>query len=254
MVLNFLSEQELRKPDYMARLFIASCPDGCPFSYEEAASCFNGVTGTEALNALADQLCAKLGRDTSNIHSVIWKSTRMVGAFEFWQQIGGRFIILSRNPLNVYGSQFRVGFGHKNHNPLRYALFDASYEVAFKQYPSNKTLHLTYENMPQSWSRILGWLESAGKMRPEDATKSVQSISGRCNWHTEIDKPFENKDAEKLLMISKWRRMVCTAGINIFSLMPALIAIVRKIADNRQINTIRKNAAKLNVAPSYFSS
>lgn len=243
-VLEYLNQKDFMNKRRVAALYVASCPDGSPLSIDEAESCI-GNTPKQTLELLATAVARKFGRDPQSIRCVVWKSTRMVGAWKFWSNTGWRFVILSRNPLNVYESQFRVHFGSKNQNPFRFALFDASYNVAFSKYPKDRTLALAYEAIPERTEELLQWMSSSGVKRNSHAIGGVQQISGSRYWHTNIDKPFFNDDDSKLQRLSTWQRVGCKLGIFMFSLSPRLASLARLFVDKRQMNAISAAAERL---------
>src|SRR5437588_295373 len=81
-----------------------------------------------------------------------------VGRWKVFARAGGRFIVLRRNPLNVFESQFRVEFGRNNRNALRFAAFAESYEAAFSRLPKQLTACIDYESIPEQLPSILAFL------------------------------------------------------------------------------------------------
>jgi hypothetical protein len=242
-VMELADEAEWKDRRWMAALFVVSCSDGSPLELDEAETCIR-ENRQDTLDALAEAIALKAGRDPAKIRTVVWKFTRMVGCWRFAASVGGRFIILQRNPLNVYESQFRVSFGDKNRNPARFALFSSSYEAAFSDYPEERTFRLDYPGIPASMPRLLEWIGSTAAPR-EAESGSMGEISGQRPWHTEIDKPFRNDDARKLKNLSAWQ----TAGYHVsralLSLMPSIARKARTMADQRQMNALRAQARVL---------
>jgi hypothetical protein len=53
-------------------------------------------------------MCEEDTARSCQVKAVVWKTTRIVGRWKVFARAGGRFIVLRRNPLNVFESQFRV--------------------------------------------------------------------------------------------------------------------------------------------------
>jgi hypothetical protein len=239
-VLDHLDESELKDKPRVAALFVVSCSDGSPLSLSEATDCIK-PSKTATLEALGGAIARKQGRDPDTIRAIVWKFTRMVGCWKYAAGIGGKFLILHRNPLNVFESQFRVPFGEKNRDPLRFALFAASYDAAFSLYPSGQTLHLQYAHIPNKIPEILRWIGSSGKKRLP-ATGFLDEVAERSLWHSNINKPFEDRDAEKLKNLSFWQVQAFRAGHRLLGVTGFLPRIARQLADQRQMDSLRKQA------------
>lgn len=246
-VLEMLDASEMRDRRKIAALFVVSCSDGSPLTLHEAEVCIR-PDKHETLDALAIAIARKLGRDPDKIRTVVWKFTRMVGCCKFAADIGGKFIVLHRNPLNVYESQFRVPFGEKNKNPLRFALFAASYDIAFKEYPKDRLLQLDYPQIPQRLAEIVRWIGSSGTSR-ELSTGNLKAVSDENPWHSNINKPFDNRDAEKLGNLKWWQRAGFHMGRTILNQLGPLAKKARCLADQRQMSALRSQASKLLTHP-----
>ncbi len=242
-VLEMLDPADLSEKRKIAALFVVSCSDGSPLTVQEAEACILPDKG-RTLDALALAIAAKMGRSPSAITAVVWKYTRMVGCWRFPVAHGGRFIILHRNLLNVYESQFRVPFGEKNKNPVRFALFSSSYAVAFAEYPADQTLELEYPEIPARMPELVAWIGSAGRKR-EASAGTLDEIAGKNPWHANINKPFENKDPEKLKNLAGWQTAGFYFGQIIFGTLGFLTRKARRIADIRQMESLRQQAADL---------
>jgi len=242
-VMELVDDTEWKNRRWMAALFMVSCSDGSPLELDEAAACIR-ENRRDTLDALANAITLKAGRDPAKIRTVVWKFTRMVGCWRFAASVGGRFIILKRNPLNVYESQFRVSFGEKNRNPARFALFSSSYDAAFSDYPVGQTIRLNYPEIPESMPRILDWIGSSASPRGVVAG-GMEEISGQRPWHTEIDKPFKNDDARKLKNLGTWQTASYRLTRAALSLMPSIARKARTMADQRQMNALRGQARDL---------
>jgi hypothetical protein len=242
-VLNELNDKALFDKRCTAALFIASCSDGSPLTLEEATECIR-ASKRATLEALALKIAAKMGRNPLTIQTVVWKSTRMVGCWKFASEIGGKFIILHRNVLNVYESQFRVHFGEKNKNPARFALFAASYDIAFRKYPSTKTLHVEYSLIPEQLPDVLRWIGSSGLNR-ETSIGTLDLVANKNSWHSNINKPFENRDEAKLKNLSGKQIFVFWLTQSVLTIAFPIVIIARKIADLRQMSALRRQANEL---------
>ncbi len=235
-----VSDEEWRDKRLMAALFVASCSDGSPLTLDEAESCIR-ENKSETLDALALAAARKAEREPESIHTIVWKFTRLVGCWQFAASTGGLFLILRRNPLNVYLSQFRVHFGQKNKNPCRFALFEASYNAAFKSYPEATTRRLDYADTESSIGDIVAWLGSSGRMLA-NSSKGIGEISGKNPWHSEINKPFKNTDAEKLASLRGSQSTSYHLARMFLTLVPIVPRIARTLADRRQLGALRDQA------------
>ena len=242
-VMDLADDTEWQNRRWMAALFVVSCTDGSPLELDEAEACIR-ESRPDTLEALAEAITLKAGRDPAKIRTVVWKFTRMVGCWRFAASVGGRFIILRRNPLNVYESQFRVPFGDKNRNPARFALFAASYDAAYSGYPDRQTLSLNYPDIPASMLRVLEWIGSSDTPRGTTGG-GMGEISGQRPWHTEIDKPFKNDDARKLGNLSPWQTASYRLTRATLSLMPFVARKARNLADQQQMAALRTQAREL---------
>jgi hypothetical protein len=231
-LLESATPEDLASPDRIAGLFLASCLDGSPLTFQEARECFR-TTKADTLVAVENLVAAKFGRNPDSIRVVVWKYTRFVGGLPDFKQWNGKFVILERNPLNVFESQFRVHFGEKNRSTTRFALFETSYKAAFRSYPSTHTLRIDYPNLPYAVQTIVDWVESDGAKRQETGM-GLGDHSGKNPWHSEINKPFKNTDPEKLHSISVTQKVTYLLASSIFCCLPWVGSISRKMADRRE--------------------
>lgn len=242
-VLEMLDASEMHDRRKIAALFVVSCSDGSPLTLDEAEACIK-LSKHETLDALAIAIAVKLGRDPAPIKTVVWKFTRMVGCWKFASEIGGKFIILHRNLHNVYESQFRVPFGAKNKNPARFALFSASYDAAFSGYPNERTLWLDYPEIPSRMTEIVKWIGSSGRKR-ESNNNTLNAVSDKNPWHANINKPFDNRDAEKLRNLKWWQSTGFRLSRTLLKPLGPLNRKARLLADKRQMAALRTQAADL---------
>jgi hypothetical protein len=242
-VLEMIDSSEMRDRRKIAALFVVSCSDGSPLTLDEAEACVQ-VDKQQTLDALALAIARKLGRDPELILTAVWKFTRMVGCWKFANGIGGKFIVLHRNLLNVYESQFRVPFGAKNKNPARFALFAASYDAAFSGYPNERTLRLNYPEIPSRMTEIVRWIGSSGNKRDTDSN-SQNAVTDTNPWHANINKPFDNRDAEKLRNLRWWQSAGFRLTRTLLKPMGPLNRKARLLADQRQMAALRSQADDL---------
>lgn len=238
--LELVDDATFSQRELMAGLFIASCSDGAPLDFNETLECIT-PDRKETLDRLATAIARHMERDPAKIRVVIWKATRIVGCWKFAESMGGRFLILDRPLLNIYNSQFRVHFGQKNRNPLRFSLFAASYEWAFRHYPANKTRRLAYANIPSEIEAIAKWAGSEGKMRAEGES-AVSRTAGNNAWHSGIGSQFQNRDREKLAEVKKFDAMAIRVFTTVIQLIPLFARFSRTIADRRQFRKLIAHA------------
>ncbi len=241
--LQSLGERKMQDRDFVAALFLASCPDGSPLTFGEARACVR-ATKAETMDALAATFAEKLGRGGPSLKVAVWKATRLTGRWRAAGDAGGKFVILHRNPLNVYESQFRVDFGMKNRNPFRFCLFEASYAAAFATYPAAMTYELDYSNIPERLDELAAWLGAGATVRSANGS-SFTDLSGQMPWHTEIGKPFTDRDAEKRENLSPATVSAIRSWRNFFRLLTPLNRMARIFADRRQMKSLEASARKI---------
>lgn len=243
VLIDHLSEEEWSNRKRVAALFVASCSDGSPMTLEEAEACIVDDK-EETLDRLATAVAIKCGRDPAVIRTVVWKFTRLVGSWRFASKTGGKFLLVHRNPLNVFESQGRVPFGKKNRSGFRFALFEASYREAFRHYPADRTRHLPYPEIGAKVGEIAGWIGSTNTQRAQ-GIGAVGAHAGKNPWHSEIQKPFEDKDAEKLANLPRHKVLAYRVASAWFKLLPFIPRIARAMADRRTANALRSHAGRI---------
>jgi hypothetical protein len=241
--LEWITPEEMSDCKKIGALFVVSCSDGSPLTVAEAADCVT-CDKHETLDNLALAIARKMGRAPEKIQSVVWKFTRMVGSWHFAAGIGGRFIILQRNLLNVYESQFRVPFGIKNRAPTRFALFASSYEAAFRSYPSDATFRLDYSEIPQLLPKIERWIGSSGVKRMA-STGTLDQTAARNPWHSNIKNPFEDRDSVKIKNLSIWQARSVKITFFVLRCLWPLCITVRWLVDRRQMQAMRLRALEM---------
>jgi hypothetical protein len=242
-LIDHLSKEEWSNRKLVAALFVASCSDGSPMSLEEAEACIVDDK-EETLDRLAAAVAIKCGRNPATIRTVVWKFTRLVGSWKFAAETGGKFLLVQRNPLNVFESQSRVPFGKKNRSGIRFALFEASYKEAFRYYPADRTRNLPYPEIGARVDEIAEWIGSTNSKRTE-GTGAVSVHAGKNPWHSEIQKPFENKDAKKLEQLPQHKIQAYRIASAWLKMLPFIPRMARIVADRRQATALRTQACKL---------
>jgi hypothetical protein len=242
-LLDHLSSDEWKDRRWVSALFVASCTDGSPLTLEEAMECIV-CCREESLQRIALKVATKDGREPDSIKAAVWKATRLIGSHRVIDGMDGRYLILHRPRLNVYESQFRVPFGIHNRNACRFALFAASYTAAFRNYSTDRTLHVEYARIPEQLEEIYSWIGSTNS-ESLDATGAVQLISGQRGWHTQIDKPFHNDDAQKIANLNTAQIRSFNIASQILRLLPVIASIARRAADRRTANAARNKALTL---------
>jgi hypothetical protein len=109
----------------------------------------------------------------------------------------GRFIIIRRNPQNVFESQFRVDFGKNNRNPYRYAIFRESYELAFSWIPATRRMDVHYDELPEIVPAICQFLGVPPAGEWDAGPSSLDLAAENCYWLADVTKEFRNADPEK---------------------------------------------------------
>jgi hypothetical protein len=196
-VLGAIRAKERADRRWLAALYIGATFPPTPLSLEDAEACMHG-SNEEILIALGKAVAAKLDRDPADVRAVVWKSPRTVGMHRGPLSTPGRFIVLRRNPHNVFESQFRVGFGEKNRNPYRFAIFRESYEHAFSRLPKDRVLELGYDELPDALPRVLEFIgaPNLGKWESKQSSHDLAVVA--FPWMSEVTQEFRNTDAEKL--------------------------------------------------------
>lgn len=195
-MLGTVTLKEREDQRWMAALYLGSTLTPTPLSLEDAESCMKG-SNEEILIALGKAVALKLGRDSAQVKAVVWKTPRMVGMHRGPLSTSGKFVVLRRNPHNVFESQFRVDFGEKNRNPFRFALLRESYEHAFSRLPKDRTIEITYDSLPDSLSNLMLFLGVEDQGEWESASSSLDLAAEHCGHMADVTKPFENKDPAK---------------------------------------------------------
>ncbi len=195
-VLGTVSPEERKNRRWMAALYIGSTFPPTQLSLDDAASCMEG-SNEDILIALGRAVAAKLDRDPNEVRAVVWKTPRNVGMHAGPFSTPGKFIVLRRNPHNVFESQFRVGFGKNNRNPFRFSIFRESYEHAFARIPTERKLEIHYDDLPLVLTKVVEFLGLPDQGDWAGNQSSLDLAVESCSWMSEVTKEFQNQDPKK---------------------------------------------------------
>jgi len=243
-MLGCVRPQERKDKRWMACLYMGSTLTPTPLSLDDAEQCMEG-SNEEILISLGKAVALKLGRDPEKIEAVVWKTPRMVGMHKGPLTTDGRFVILRRNPHNVFESQFRVHFGEKNRNPYRFAFLRESYENAFSRVPKDRMIEITYDSLPDSLENLLKFLGVSSMGEWLSTASSLDLAAAHCSHMTEVTKPFVNNDPAKRArldraLIRKLELAMCMARPFRLFLGP-----IRAYFDNQSMKWSREQAKNL---------
>lgn len=194
--LGELTRAERADRRWLAALYLGSTFPPTPLSFQDALACMEG-SDEDILHSLGRALAEKLGRDPSEVRTVVWKTTRTIGMHRGPLATGGRFVVLRRHPLNVFESQSRFDYGVRNRKPLRYAIFSQSYENALRRLPADRCFQLDYDETEQRLPALLDFMGIADLGAWESGASSLDLVAESCSWLTEITAEFRNTDPEK---------------------------------------------------------
>lgn len=195
-ILGTLSPAERKDRRWLAALYLGAAMSPTPLNLDEAEECMIG-DDQEMLARIGLAVARKMGRDPSEIQGVVWKTPKVTAALDGPLATNGVFVVLRRNPHNVFESQFRFHFGANNRRPLRFAIFRESYESGFDRIPGSLKIDVEYDALPGAIDSILEFagLENAGTW--ENHVSTLARASEQCYWLKGIDSQFVNRDAEK---------------------------------------------------------
>jgi hypothetical protein len=195
-MLGMITDYERKDPRWLAALYLGCTFPPTPLTLEDAEKCMKG-SNQDMLIALGKAVAVKLDRDPDEINVVVWKTPRMIGMHKGPLSTDGKFIILRRNPHNVYESQFRVEFGKNNRNPYRFALFRESYEHSMNRIPKERIMNVSYDDLPSILPDILGFFGVQDNGEWDNRRSSLDLAAENCTWMTDVTKEFLNRDKEK---------------------------------------------------------
>lgn len=247
-ILGLLAPSERSDKRWLAALYHGATMSPTPLTMDEAEECMIG-NNQQILTRIGLAVAHKMGRAPREIQGVVWKTPKVTAALKGPLATNGIFVVLRRNPHNVFESQFRFHFGANNRKPLRFAIFRESYESGFSRIPQNLRFDVDYDALPGAVDTIL---RNAGI--PDYGTwnnhvSSLTQASEQCYWLKEINGKFVNRDAEKrgnleLQQIRKLERALQLARLLRFSLLP-----IRYYFDRVSVGHIRARANSYNQHP-----
>lgn len=200
-LISFLDNWESCSEEILAELFLAATDDKNILNYYEVLSCIQKDNLSKTFVGIGLLVASKAGRSVEDVKAVVWKTTRLVSGFSALKEAGFKFVLLQRNPLNVLGSQFRVGFGEKNRRPLRFVLFNYSYQSVFRDIAHGDTFLINYSDIKDRVSDLSRWMGVGAEKWNEGHSVVVASMASSA-WHSGLSKQFNDKDAEKIESLS----------------------------------------------------
>lgn len=243
-MLGTVTDSERKDKRWMAALYLGSTFPPTPLSLDDAAECMEG-DNEEILVSLGKAVAAKLDRDVGQLEGVVWKTPRMVGMHNGPLSTRGKFIVLRRNPHNVFESQFRVDFGEKNRNPLRFAVFRESYEKAFSRLPADKVYELSYDDLPEAIPDLMSFIGVDDKGEWEVSGSSLDMAAKNCKHMAEVTSKFENRDAEKRARLNSDQVSRLEAAMKLAKPTKHILGPVRCYFDRRSMQWSRDKAKRL---------
>jgi hypothetical protein len=243
-VLGELSAKERSDPRWMAALYKGGTHAPTPITFEEAEACMNG-SDEEILFGLGRKLAKHLGRAPSEVTEVIWKTTRTVGMQDGPLSTCGKFVVIHRNPQNVFESQFRVSFGEGNRNPLRYAIFNESYQRAFDRIPPGRKFELHYDDLPEALNGLLEFLGVPDLGKWQEGRSAMAAVAEHCSWLSQITDEFQNNDVEKRGRLPRETVARLKLAMQLTRPLRSFLGPVRAHFDNRSLALYRRQAAAL---------
>lgn len=242
-VLGEMTSEERADPRRMAALYLGATFPPTPLTLDDAAACMTG-SDAEILIGLGLACARKLGRDPDEVKAIVWKTPRTVGMHTAPIATGGKFIVLRRNPHNVFESQFRVGFGEKNRNPFRFAIFRESYEHAFARLPHERVLETDYDDLPGSISTIIDFLGIPNQGVWKNHQSSLAMAAEACPWMSEVNDEFVNRDEEKRKKLDPAQVRRLELALQLARPLRPLLGLVRRHYDVSSLGPIRERAAE----------
>jgi len=238
-MLELLTPEEFSNSKRMAELFLASSDSGSALTLDEAERCMVPNDATETLKRLGLTCAEKTQRDPAQVKAVVWKTTRIVGRWKLFARAGGRFIVLRRNPLNVFESQFRVDFGRNNRNALRFAAFAESYEAAFARLPKHLTARIDYESIPEQLPTILSFLGLSHQELWTSGHSLLARTAATRDWHGRILDDFQSRDSEQSKNLSVTQRFALRFGRTMFLPARPVTGMLRDYYDRGVMDYLR---------------
>jgi hypothetical protein len=240
-VLGVISKKERADRRWLAALYIGATFPPTPLSLDDAEACMTG-SNEEMLITLGRAVAAKLDRDPALVKAIVWKTPRTVGMHACPLATDGRFIVLRRNPHNVFESQFRVDFGKNNRNPYRFAIFRESYEYAFSRLPPDRVFQMEYDDLPGILPALLDFIGANDEGVWESSRSSLDLAAEKCSWMADVTKSFANKDPEKRARLDPEQIARLEWAMRLARPLRPLMGPVRSFFDHQSMGPIRERA------------
>lgn len=243
-VLSVITPEERNDPRRLASLYLGATFVPTPLSLAEAEACMGG-TDREILIGLGLAVAEKLGRDRAEVKAIVWKTPRTVGMHRVPLETDGRFIVLRRNPHNVFESQFRVEFGTNNRKPWRFAVFRESYEHAFARLPKDRVIEIEYDALPGAVDDILRFLDLENAREWESQLGSLDAAAEKMGHMAEVTKEFRNRDPEKRARLEPAQIRTLDRAMALARPIRGLLGPVRAHFDMQSMGPIRDRAERI---------
>jgi hypothetical protein len=240
-VLGVIRPEERADRRWLAALYIGATFPPTQLNLDEAEACMTG-SNEEILIALGRAVAAKLDRDPDEVKAVVWKTPRTVGMHEGPLSTPGKFIVLRRNPHNVFESQFRVEFGKNNRDPFRFAVFRESYEHAFSRIPAARKFEMSYDDLPGVLIDLAAFLGIEDQGEWEGERSSLDLAAETCGWLTQVTSEFRNTDPEKRARLDPKQIRNLELAMKIARPMRPFLGPLRSYFDHQSMGPIRERA------------
>jgi hypothetical protein len=227
----------------LPELFAACCDAGVPLEPAELAECMDPADWRRTLLDIGLRVARRAGRSAEAVTTVIYKTTRLVSLTNLLREAGARFIVLRRDMLNVFGSQFRVDFGVYNRQPLRFAMFHESYEAVFSALPRERVLDVEYGRIPSLLPQTLEWIGSGNGYWTEGT--SSHAIAATQPWHAGLLDGFKDSDSEKRAALSARQRQTLLTCQEAVRVLRPVLGAVRQRCDYHLASKLLRRAGCL---------
>lgn len=240
-IIDYLSSEELDSPKVLARILLETCDGGFLLSQSELEEAILPGNWRDTFIRIGLRCAEKTKRNPDDISAIVWKSTRMLTAYKPMLEAGSKFIILRRNPVNVYDSQFRVDFGVHNRNVIRFAAFRQSYEALFSRLKTSSAFELEYETIPNKIEALARWVGGSGRARTSGVSTMEQTMAQQ-EWHKGLLDGFESTDELKRKNISLFKRLILHSASSLFFLSRPYLFHLREKYDRQLAAKILERA------------
>jgi hypothetical protein len=240
-VLGLIGPHERADKRWLAALYLGATMSPTPLSIDDAEECMVG-SNQEILTQIGLAVASKLGRNPSEICAVVWKTPKVTASLRGPLTTNGKFVILRRNPHNVFESQFRFHFGANNRHPFRFALFSESYESGFIRIPQSRKIDIEYDSLPASVDSILQFAGIADNGRWPEYVSSLKMASEQCYWLNEINNSFENRDSDKRKNLDAGQIQKLKLALKVARGFRPFLLPIRRYFDNVSLGHIKNRA------------